>query len=195
MISMACLPVMLWYKRKGRGTLGSKVSILLIIVMGLLPCIATMLKIGGKSPTEDLVYFVLGYFFLSNDILLEKLDKYRFLLLGLFFMDALRTTFLCDGEFYETASWLAILTILGMGRRYLNFCGKITDYLAGSSFCVYIFHQSWIVIAAFLIFKLTDNPILQIPLIFLMAVSLSYLSYEACKRVSVFRWMFGIKNK
>ena len=196
-ISMVCLPFMIWYKSKGRGMLGGRVPLIIVVFMGLLPCIGSLIKIGGesvKSPTEYLAYFLLGYFFLSNDELLKKLEKYRFLLLGLFVLYAGFTIYIINGEFYEMASWISILAILGMARRYLNFSGKIAGYLSKSSFGVYLFHQSWIVIAAFFIFKMTDNYILQIPLIFLSSVILTYSTYEICKRISVFRWIFGLKK-
>jgi len=196
-ISMVSLPFMIWYKNKGKGTLGDKVPLILVLLMGLLPCIGSLLKIGGesdKSPTENLAYFILGYFFLSNDNLLKKLKKYRFLLLGLFILYAGFTAFIIDWEFYEIASWLGILTLFGMARRYLNFSGKVTAYLSKSSFGVYFFHQSWIVVMAFFIFKITDNPIVQIPLILLSSVILTYGTYEICRRIPVFRWMFGLKK-
>jgi len=196
-ISLASLPFMIWYKNKGKGTLGDKTPLILVMLMGLLPCIGSLLKIGGqstKSPTEFLAYFMLGYFFLSNDILLKKLEKHRFLLLGLFALYAWFTTYIIDGEFYEFASWLSIMALLGLARRYLNFDGKITRYLVKSSFGIYLFHQSWIVITAFLIFMLTNNPILQIPLILLTSVVLTYGTYEICRRVSALRWMFGLKK-
>jgi len=196
-ISMVCLPFMIWYKRKGKGTLGDRVPFILVILMGLLPCIGSMFKIGGestKSPTENMAYFLFGFFFLTNENLLKKLEKYRFLLLGLFAAYAAFSKYILDYEFYEQISWLAILTILAMGRRYLNFSGKITGYLSKSSFGVYIFHQSWIVVAAFFVFKITDRPILQIPLILLPSVILTYLTYEMCRRTPGLRWMFGLKK-
>ncbi len=196
-MSMVSLPFMMWYKNKGKGTLGDKISLIWVILMGLLPCIGSLLKIGGqskKSPTEYLAYFLLGYFFLSNENLLKKLEKYRFWLLGLSILYAGFTTFMIDGEVYEMASWLFILAILALGRRYLNFNGKVTTYLSKSSFGIYLFHQSWIVITAFFVFKVIDGPTLQIPLILLLSIILTYSTYELCKRFFVFRWMFGLKR-
>lgn len=193
-ISMVCLPFMIWYKNKGKGTRENNTPLILVILTGLLPCIGSMVDIGGKSPTEYLAYFLLGYFFLANDNLLKKLDKYRFLLLGMTILYSVFTRVVIDGEFYEMASWLWILTILGMGSHYLNFNGRITSYLSNASFGVYIFHQSWIVVAAFFIFKLTNNSILQITLIFLISVILTYLTYEVCRRIPVCRLMFGLKK-
>jgi len=193
-IAMVCLPFMVWYKNKGQGKLGEKTPLLLLAAMGILPCIGSMVKIGGKSPTEYLAYFLLGYFFLTNDDLLKKLDKYRFLLLGLAFLSAAISFGLLDFNYYEWVSWLCVLTILGMAHRYLNFSGKITAYLANSSYGAYLFHQSWIVITAFFILKITAQPLVQIPLIFLAAISFTYLSYEICRRTPVLSLMFGQKK-
>lgn len=193
-ISMVSIFFMVLYKKKGKGTLGDNVPLILIILMGLLPVIGSPIDIGGKSPTEDMAYFLLGYFFLSNDNIQKKLEKYRFLLLGSFVLYALFVIFITKGEFYEIAPWLAILALLGIARRHLNFGGKITDYLSKSSFGTYIFHQSWIVVTAFFVFKFTDNPILQIPLILVSTVFFTYSTYEICRRISVFRWMFGLKK-
>ena len=193
-ISMASLPFMIWYKNKGKGTLGDKIPLILIVLMGLLPCIGSNIKIGGKSPTEDLAYFILAFFFLSNDKLLERLDKYRFVLFGSYALYAAFTTFVLHGEFYEMASWLGILTILGMGRHYLDFTGKITRYLSKSCFGVYIFHQTWIVVTAFYILKISSSPAVQIPFILSAAVILTILTYEICRRIPATRWMFGLKK-
>ncbi|MCL1901371.1 MAG: acyltransferase [Firmicutes bacterium] len=199
-ISLICLPFMLLYKKKGKGIFGDRTPLIVIILMGLIPCLVSnqefkkVFEIGGKNILEYLTYFVLGYFFLSSENVLKKLDKYRFVLLGLFAGYFAIVVFVLDGEFYEAASWLGILALLGIFRHYLNFTGKVTGYLTKSSFGVYIFHQSWIVVAAFFIFKFTSIPAVQIPLIFLTAVPLTYLTYEICHRVPGLRWMFGLKK-
>ena len=198
-ISIVCLPFMIWYKKKSIGTLGDKVPLILIILMGLLPCIAQnnlleIFDIGGKHILEYTVYFLLGYFFLSSDKMLEKLDKYRFLLLGLFVVYTAFMFFILNEEFFEAASWLGILTFLGMGRHYLNFSGRTSKYLSKSSFGVYIFHQSWIVVVAYFVFKITDDPIMQMLMIFPAAIISTYLTYELCKRLHITRWMFGLRK-
>jgi peptidoglycan/LPS O-acetylase OafA/YrhL len=197
---MVFLPFLIWYKNKGKGTLGDKAPLVLIILMGLIPCVTQhdIFKIinidGNKSILEYSAYFLLGYFFLSNENLLKELDKYRFLLLGLFIAYTCFMEYVIDGAFREMASWLAVLAILGLGHRYLNLNGKITSYLSKSSFGVYVFHLPWIVITAFFVFKFTQNPVLQIPLTFLPSIILTYGTYEVCRRISVFRWMFGLRK-
>jgi surface polysaccharide O-acyltransferase-like enzyme len=137
---------------------------------------------------------MLGYFVLNNEKLLKRLDKYRFLLLGAATLYSVITAFVLNWEFYEMASWLWILALLGIGNHYLNFNGKTTAYLSSSSFGIYIFHQSWIVIVTFFIFKVIDNPALQIPAIFITSVVLTYLTYEICRRFGLTRFMFGLKK-
>lgn len=164
------------------------------MLMGLLPCLGNELfDISGKSPTEYLTYFLLGYFFLANDAMLQKLDTYRFLLFGASVLGAGFTIYF-DNMLFEAVSWLSVLAILGMARHYFNFNGRITGYLSKSSFGIYLFHQSWIVITAFIVFKVTDNPAVQIPSIFVSSIILTYGTYEICKRVPVLRGMFGLKK-
>lgn len=193
-ISIVCLPFMAWYKKKGKGNYGAGTPMLALVLLGILPCIGSWVKIGGKSPTEYLAYFLLGYFFLSNEDLLKKLDQYRFWLFGLFVLYAGFMMFVLDGEFYEMACWLSILAFLGLARHYLNFSNKATAYLSKSSFGVYLFHQSWIVIVGYFVLKITSISILQILMILLLSILLTFLTYEGSRRVPVLRWMFGLKK-
>ena len=191
-ISMASLPFMVLYRKKGKGVLGDNIPLIWIILMGILPCLGNeIFDISGKSPTEYLAFFLLGFFFLSNENVLEKLGKYRFLLLGLFLLGAALTTNF-NHILFEMASWLSVLAALGMARRYLNFSGKINRYLTKSSFGVYLFHQTWIVVTGFFILKLVDDPLGQIPLILASSVFLTYLTYEIARRAPALRWMFGL---
>lgn len=193
-ISMVSLPFMILYMKKGKGTLGGGVPLIAVMLMGILPCLGNELfDISGKSPTEYLAYFLLGYFFLANDAMLKKLDTYRFLLLGAFVIGAGFTIYF-DNMLFEAVSWLSVLAILGMARHYFNFNGRITGYLSKSSFGIYLFHQSWIVITAFIVFKVTDNPAVQIPSIFVSSIILTYGTYEISKRVPVLSGMFGLKK-
>ena len=193
-ISLVCLPIMVRYEKKGKGTLGDNVPLVCIILMGLLPAVGAMLSIGGESPTEHLAYFLLGYFFLANDTLLSKLEKYRHLLLGLFIVCAGVVAFVIAHNLYEVPRWISILAALGYSKRHLDFSGKVSAYLSSSSFGVYVFHQSWIVVAAFFVLKLIGNPVIQIPLIFAASAIFTYSTYEVCKRISVLRWMFGLRK-
>ncbi len=193
-ISMVSLPFMRLYAKNGKGTLGGKAPLAAILLLGVLPCLGNILfDISGKSPTEYLAYFLLGYFFLADDSAQKKLDTYRFWLLG--------TSILGTGlSFYfhhllaEWASWLAVLAILGLARHYLNGGGRVWASLSKVSFGAYLFHQSWIVIMGDFALKLTGDYRIQIPLILVSAIALTMLTDAVARRVPPLRWMFGLKR-
>jgi len=213
MIALVTLPFLLIYKKKGKGTFGENVPLICVILLGLLPLPGSLaFDISGISPLEYMAYFLLGYFLLTNESILAKLDKYRFLLTGLFILGAGFFTYLFLMPFREDSwlalpifmyvipvlvqavSWFAVLGLVGLSRHYLNFSGKVTTYLSKSSFGVYMFHQSWIVVTGFFILKLTERPGLQYPLVLLSAATLTFLTYEITRRIPPLRWMFGLKK-
>jgi surface polysaccharide O-acyltransferase-like enzyme len=193
-ISIVCLPLLSYYNKRAKENGERRIPMVLLIVLGIVPAIVNpIMDIGGKSLCEFAAYFLLAYFLLAREDVLERLDKYRFPLLGLF-IAGVALAWYFDGTLLELVSWISVLTFIGMGRHYINRTGKIAKYLSGSSFAVYLFHQSWVVVAAFFIFKITDSPFIQIPLILVSAVALTYLSYEACRRTRITRRMFALKE-
>ena len=212
-IAMVSLPFVLLYKKKGKGTFGDGVPLVCLILVGILPLLGLItFDISGISPVEYLAYFLLGYFFLTGERVLAKLDRYRFMLLGLFVLCA--GSFMClflfpfqDGSWIELpiflyiiplaiqwASWLAVLALIGLARHYLDFSGKISAYLSKSSFGVFLFHQSWLVIAGYFVLQITEAPGLQYPLILFSTFVLTFLTYEIVRRVPPLRWMFALKK-
>jgi len=212
-IAMVSLPFLLIYKKKGKGTFGERIPLIALIPAGILPLFGRMVfDISGIAPLEYMAYFLLGYFFLANEKTPEKLDKRRFWLLGFFlalagiFMTFILTPYerlsWFDTPFFlyiftillQLASWLSILALIGLGRHYLNFSGRITGYLAKSSFGVYLFHQSWLVTIGYFVIKNTGKPAIQYPLILLGTIVMAFLTYEGARRVAPLRWMFALKK-
>ena len=123
-ITMVSIPFMALYEKRAKGTLGDKTPLVVLLLFGILPCIGNELfDISGKSPTEYLAFFLLGYFFVSGEKTLERLDRYRFLLLGLGVAGLLVSQYF-GGMFAEWVSWIAILAVLGLCRHYFNYSGK-----------------------------------------------------------------------
>ena len=91
-------------------------------------------------------------------------------------------------------SWITILALLGLFRRYLNYKNNITEYFSKSSFAVYFFHQTWIIVFAYYTFMFTDNPLIQMLVILITSVIATFVSYELCKRTSITRFIFGIRK-
>jgi len=206
-ISIVALPIMSAYKNSKRKIAPEKISMWLLPLFFTAPLLMNPILNFGLSVGEYFAFFMLGYFILSNDLLIQKLDKYRFSLLlvsialmvihasawllqlyGIFELPqiAMRT-------FSSLYGWLAVLTILGLGNHYLNFRNKWTNYLSVSSFPVYIFHQTWIIAVAYFIILTIDNVPLQMSLILLASSLLTYATYELFKRMPYIRFLFGIK--
>ena len=191
-ISLAFLPLLVLYNKKCKAAWAGKIPLVALVAGGVIPVLThPLLNIGGKSLCEFASYFLLGYYILSDEAVQEKLEKQRFLLLGISLLADGISVFL-GNMFFEFASWLSILAIIGLARRYFNGNSRAYTGLTKLSFGLYVFHQSWIVVCAFFIFKLTDAPLLQIPLILSSAVILTFASVLLCQRFSPLRRMFGI---
>ena len=223
-IAMVSLPFLRLYQKnlrvrleKGKRTLYDKIPLIVLIVLGMLPLAGRVtFDISGISPLEYLAYFLLGYFLLTNENMMAKLDKYRFILLGLFVIAAGSLTYLFNTPIRDDSwllqpghievilviieilvqltSWLAVLALLGLAHHHLNFSGRVAAYLSKSSFGVYMFHQSWIVIAGYFIIRAVGNPWAQLPLVILSVIILTYATYEVVRRIPGLRWMFVLKK-
>jgi len=66
--------------------------------------------------------------------------------------------------------------------------------MSRASFGVYVFHQTWVVTAAYVVFQITRVPAVQMELILLLSVAATFASYEICRRIPVTRVLFGIKK-
>ena len=204
-ISLLALPVMLWHQKRGAKPVLPQITLPGLLALFILPLLMqAVLDISGKSVGEYFTFFLLGYFLLSQERVLGLLDRAR-IGLALAFATGFVLTFFWGMELYmfspilgdvlsELYGWVGILALLGVAGRYWNTTTKVTEYLVKSSFGVYLFHQSWIVIVAYFVFRLTQSAALQIPLILLLSVPLTFLTYELAKRFSVTRFLFGLKK-
>jgi peptidoglycan/LPS O-acetylase OafA/YrhL len=183
----------------------NKMPMLLTVVLFMLPLLGSaILDISGKSLGEYFAYFMLGYFVLSNENLQQKLAKNRFILLGislasmvvmiLGWYGVLNAPGLFGDIFSRFYAWMMILAIFGLGKRYLNRESKFSRYMSRASFAVYLLHLPWIVAAAYYVFKLTDNALVQMPLILLAGVAATFVSYEICRRIKLLRFLFALKK-
>jgi glucan biosynthesis protein C len=204
-ISMISFPIMLWYNKRDKKIDGSKITMPMIIPMFAIILLMTpIVELGGKSVGESLACFLIGFFMLNLEEIQDKLVKYRMSLGVLWILlMALRSFMSLNSLGNELAwdieqrvlSWIGILAILGIGKKYLNFNNKFTQYFSPAAFPMYFFHQSILVFIAFHIVKLTKIIPLQFVLILVMSFVITLLSYEIFRRFSVTCFIFGIKNK
>ncbi|MCL2424418.1 MAG: hypothetical protein FWD11_11110, partial [Micrococcales bacterium] len=140
----------------------------------------------------------------SSETVLHGLEERRFVLLVITFacagavvlgwFDVVALQSLYGGLFIDFYGWVTILTSLGLGRKLLNKNNRFTTYMARSSYSVYILHQTWIVVAAFYVFQMTESTPLRIVLILSTSVAATFVSYEIVRRTGPTRFLFGIKD-
>ena len=207
-ISFAALLFILLGKKLKLNLDLNKTPAIVLPLLFVLPTLGSLvLDISGKSLGEYFVYFMLGYLLLSKKEILQKLEKYRaiflticlvlitlYILIWFFWLDSIKDYEIFMSILERLYGWVTLLALLGMGRKHLNASNGFSKYMSGSSFAVYLFHQTWIVAAAYYIFRITGNAALQIPLIFIISIPLTFASYEVCKRFFLTRFIFAIKK-
>lgn len=203
-ISLLLLLVLRLCRRFGYGTEGIRMKLIAVLPLFLFPMILyPVLNFSGKSIGEYFALFLLGFFILSKDELQCDLEQHRFWLTAL----ALLLLALMYASYYSSwgsdlfygivsfpAKWISCLALLGLGKHYLNYSNTITAYLSKASFPIYIFHQSWLVAAAYYVFQRTDHALLQVVFILIISIILTFLNYELFRRIPLLRLMFGIKK-
>jgi hypothetical protein len=204
-ISFAAIPLILLIK-KNKCTF-TALPLPVILTLFILPLIGSLiLDISGKSLGEYLVFFLLGYFLLADENIQIKLEKNYVWLLAIafvcmitlilgWFTILLSVPDLLYDIFAGFYAWLMILLIIGLGRKYLNINNGFTGYMSHSSFPVYVFHQTWIIVSAYYVFMVTENILSQIILILIFSVIATFVSYEICRRIRITRFLFAIKKR
>ncbi|EHN15062.1 acyltransferase family protein [Clostridium sporogenes] len=203
-ISLIALPIAIKYNN-GRKVPVYKLSLLKILLMFLIIWLMSfILNIGGKSIGEYFALFIIGYIMLSQDIIQEKLDENRWYLfiafilitiLNLLFENLWYHSFkIAYSIFRRFLSWIGILAIMGMGKHYLDFHNKITNYFIKAAFPIYVFHQSWLILVAYYTLNTISFIPLQVIVIMVGSFILTIITYEVFRRISFTRLLFGIKK-
>lgn len=142
---------------------------------------------GGFSLGKNLALFLIGYYVLSSDILIERLEKNIRWLSGL----CLVTTILSVALYYKYSfygdlwvnfiGWISILVLLVLGRKFLNQKTRFTEYFNAASYPIYILHQSILVAAAYYVVKGCSGLLLQVSLICVGSFAATMAVYEITK--------------
>lgn len=96
-----------------------------------------------------------------------------------------------QNKMYE---WIGILAFLGLGKRFLNFNNKFTQYFSFASFSLYFFHQSIIVTVGYFLVNRFSITVVEYFVIMISSFIINILCYEICRRIGVTRFLFGIKK-
>lgn len=114
-----------------------------------------ILNIGGKSLGQFMILFLFGYYILTEESILQKLKRYRFVSLAICILSgSLYTALYCFENvrniwitgLYIFFGWMGIITLLGMGQSKLNVHNRLSAYFIQASFPVYILHMPILVV-------------------------------------------------
>lgn len=169
------------------------VPFLLVILLGLpLPLLNSLLSIGGKSLAEFTYFFLLGYYIFSDNGIIEKTEKSRWILLAIGLTATILNVYLFiwsdkDYNVLNTiasfvSKWFMVLALIGLAKRYLNFSGKVSGHMSRLSFPFYIWHFIWVVVFQYLLYVLVGNNTL---ILFIGTLLLSFAATFICSEITV----------
>ena len=170
-----------------------------------LPLLSELLSIGGKSLVEYMYLFLVGYYILSEDAVIEKIEKNKWIFAGIGVLASILNVYLflwCDSKHVVSntiakfvSEWFMLLALLGIGKRFLNFNGKVHRYMSQRSFLFYIWHFIWIVLFQFIWYAMLFHGTFLLYMVpVLLAYVTTFLCCEICVRIPVLCFLMGTKN-
>jgi glucans biosynthesis protein C len=219
LISIATLPLLLWWRRSGgeRGTrslawcarcvhgpAGWLVAAVLLVGGQALP------PLFGEPVGYYLIAFLLGFAVMADERFQDDTVRWRWLaLLGgltlsaaFTMLDPIRNALPNPSLGREgfalvqcAAAWMVIFGAYGFGRRWLDRPSAALAYLTPASFSVYLLHQAVIVVLAFHLVRWTLPSAAQWAVLLVGAVVLSFAGYEFLRRIPGLRVVIGVKDR
>lgn len=204
-ISLAALLVVVLQKRYLPGFQAGGVPYVFVVLLFIPEWLFQyVLNIGGKSLGQFMILFLFGYYILSEESILQKLKRYRFIsLTGCVLSGALYSYLYCFENLrnvwmtglYLFFGWMGIISLLGIGESKLNIHNRFCGYLTRASFPVYILHMPILVVTGFFVLKLPIGVFGQFSVIVLVSLTATFLTYEIVKRIPVLRFFLGITKQ
>ena len=155
---------------------------------------------GGFSLGKNFALYLLGYYVLSNDSVLERLEKYKGLLYGLWLagtvlLGSLYYAFSYYGDLWICLTgWISILALLVAGKNRLNIQNKCTNFFRGISYPVYLLHQSILVAVAYYVVQTRWSVACQALGICLGSFLLTVAACSLLRRIPGLRVLIGMKG-
>lgn len=152
---------------------------------------------NGYSFGKDFALYLVGYYVLSNETVIERLGTSIRWLAGLCLIAAvslamLYYNFSYYGDFLvNVMGWNTILVLLVFGKRFLNKKTRFTEFFNETSYSIYLLHQSVLVALAYYIVRTGGRTVVQAVKIGVFSFLLSALGAQfisiITKRLTAFR--------
>lgn len=162
-----------------------------------LPFLSGLLSVGGKSFAEYTYIFFAGYYLFSKKEVADKAQQYKWISLCIGLMASVCNVYLfiwLDSQHAlpnmaakYVSEWFMINSLFGIGKRYLDFRGKVSKYMSQRSYTFYIFHFIWLILFQYLLSDICgSNTVLLYVLPVLLAYGATLACCELCIMVSSF---------
>ena len=161
------------------------------------------------------IYFVIGYIIAADRRFFEAFKKYGGICLALWLVGfggigLLKSVFgygTIDHQPFSVvyvlyqiiwgiASWSAVVYILSLGARYLNFNHKVLAYGNEAVLPFYLFHQTIILVVGFFVIRWNLGIFPKLLIVAVISFPLILALYELLvRRFNVIRFFFGMRSK
>ena len=154
---------------------------------------------GGFSIGKNLALYLAGYYVLSNELIIEKLEKNIKWLGGLCMIGTIvSVTIYYKYAYYgdlwvNFIGWISILCLLILGKRFLNRKTGFTEYFNNASYPIYILHQSILVALAYYVVQMNNILWVQVFCICIGSFLLTVLAYHIIRLIPGVRRIVGIR--
>jgi glucans biosynthesis protein C len=165
---------------------------------------------GGWDMLSYVVFFVCGYLIFANRQIQDLIVRlcpayltaalvltvtYLYLLLGVE-LPKTGPVWLGMTVVRSLIAWCWIVSIIGFGRRFLNFDNSFLKYANEAVLPFYMLHQTIILIAGFFILQISIATAGQ----FVIIASISFVAIMAIyelliRRINILRFLFGMRSK
>lgn len=155
---------------------------------------------GGFSLGKNFALYIIGYYVLSNDSVLERLERNFKWIAGIYGVSQLALAIAYhQWAFYgdlavNFVGWSGVLFWFIAGKRWLNRETKGFNYFKKASFPIYILHQSILVAVGYYTLLLCDDLPLQMAVILVGSFVLTVFCYQVIRHIPYLRCLFGIKS-
>lgn len=196
------------YKLDKKDTLwklgGKPNSVMLISLFLVLWGASQLLNMPLLTMYRFGIYFaayLIGYAVFSHDDIMERVEKLCIPMLFTAIITGIAYTMYYWGQDYTSASclqglftnfyaWIAILAILGCGKRWFSQASKFSTYMTKASFGLYILHYPILLYVSYLLYYYVSLPNAVTYLIALVCeLVFTPICYELIRRIPIIRYL------
>lgn len=209
--SAAGLPIFISiHKRRSQGFVKGLANFfskpLALSLPGILIALAASLDIlGDKNPVVYFLIFFFGFLIMTDESYQKAINRDApFIFVISIIFEIIQQTihinspawslpWLLFGLMENLNRWLWVISILGLGHRFIKSGGPALKYLSEAAFPFYILHLPINTLVGYFIIKLPMGVAPKYISIVILTIALDFMVYEILKRMNLFRFLLGMK--